>query len=173
MIASTGRNDVTWLHIYVQLGLHGILAISTTAAVTTKTKGQQAHYQAKATKKTSSTMGFLEDALLVGGGVTFAQHEHNKHAMQRMTLNNQLNGQGQQSGGYGQQRGLGYSMSPSYSQNQGYGQGYQGYGGQEMITVPKSEWDRLQNEAAEGRRQMQRYVDKMEELDRERRQMKS
>lgn len=42
-----------------------------------------------------------------------------------------------------------------------------------MITVPKSEWDRLQNEAAEGRRQMQKYVEKMEEMDRERRQMKT
>lgn len=121
-------------------------------------------------------MGFIEDALLVGGGLTFAQHEHNKHAMQRMALQGQINGsQGQAQGGaYGQQRGLGYSMAPIYGQSQGYGQRdvYEGYGGQEMITVPKSEWDRLQNEAAEGRRQMQKYVEKMEELDLERRQMK-
>lgn len=123
-------------------------------------------------------MGFLEDALLVGGGLTFAQHEHNKHAMQRMQLQGQLGQQGRgtsPNNAYGQQRGLGYSMAPSYGQNQGYAQNevYQGYGGQEMITVPKSEWDRLQNEAAEGRRQMQKYVEKMEEMDRERRQMKT
>lgn len=127
-------------------------------------------------------MGFLEDALLIGGGVTFAQHEHNKHAMQRMALQGQINGGQGQSGTYGQQRGLGYSMDQNYGQGQGYGQSqsygqrdlYQGgYGGQDMITVPKTEWDRLQNEAAEGRRQTQRYVEKMEELDRERRQLKA
>jgi hypothetical protein len=117
-------------------------------------------------------MGFFDDALLVGGGLAFAEHEHHKHQMQRNVQNAALqnNYGGQSRGmdpGYGQQQGGYYGQG----QNAGYYGQQQGGYGQDMITVPRSEWDRLQREASEGRQMMQRYMEKLEDLERERRQL--
>jgi hypothetical protein len=119
-------------------------------------------------------MGFFDDALLVGGGLAFAEHEHHKHQMQRDAQNAafQGNNYGSQSRGmdpgYGQQQGGYYGQG----QNTGYYGQQQGYG-QDMVTVPRSEWDRLQREASEGRQMMQRYMEKLEDLERERRQFRN
>lgn len=95
--------------------------------------------------------------------------------MQRQVLNGYMNNGSNGGQSYapppGQPNSLSRGVGASYGQQGGYYQ--QGYGGQDMITVPRSEWDRLQREAAEGRQQMQRYVDKMEELDRERRELRA
>lgn len=114
-------------------------------------------------------MGFFDDTLLIGGGLAFAEHEHHKHQMQRQMLQQQQQGVGF---GYsnnpynGQQQSR--SISPAYGQSSGY---YQG--GQDMITVPRSEWERLQREATEGRQMMQRYIEKMEDLEKERKQLRA
>lgn len=115
-------------------------------------------------------MGVFDDMLIGGAGLAFAQHEHNKHQMQRQVLQHQLDTSGPQ-GGYqqqGYQQGSRGMQQGGYGYNQGYDQGY----GQDMITVSRSEWNRLQQDAADGRQAMQKYTQMVEELERERRQMR-
>lgn len=113
-------------------------------------------------------MGLFDDMLLAGGGLAFAEHEHHKYQMQRQVLNSQLQPQQPQYGNqghsqsYGQQRGMG----PSYDQYQ------QPFNSPDQVTISRSEYERLQRDATEGRQMMNRYVEKMEALDQERRQLR-